>query len=276
MERVGEHPVPVGPLAVRWLAYELDELAQGSRRRRGRLENAGSAPWRSRGRRGRPALVPLARPARERDRVGWAADRISACRRARRDRRARGRRRRAAAAGELSTRVRPRRGVPLLVPGDRIGSLDLPVVVEPRIAERRLGVQLHGEPDAETKAALAAQEEPLVAEDAVAIAHLVPWALPAQDWSRLCSTRTRRATRAVGAAVEAGVTRRSAAARPLELGRRAKPALRPPAAPSVAAGRDSSPGPTKGCPPTREGRALRRSRGRQTSVAIRSSERLKT
>ena len=53
MERVGEHPVPVGPLAVRWLAYELGEQRSGlSTRARVRLANAGSAPWRSRGREG--------------------------------------------------------------------------------------------------------------------------------------------------------------------------------------------------------------------------------
>ena len=53
MERVGEHPVPAGPLAVRWLAYELSEQRSGiTTRARVRLENAGTAPWRSRGREG--------------------------------------------------------------------------------------------------------------------------------------------------------------------------------------------------------------------------------
>ena len=53
MERVGEHPVPAGPLAVRWLAYELEEQRAGvATRARVRLENAGTAPWRSRGREG--------------------------------------------------------------------------------------------------------------------------------------------------------------------------------------------------------------------------------
>ncbi len=58
------------------------------------------------------------------------------------------------------------------------------MIVEPRIAERRLGVEMHGGSDTETDAALVAQEEPLVTEDAVAIAHLVPGAIPAPDWSR--------------------------------------------------------------------------------------------
>src|SRR5688500_19497793 len=49
MDAVGEHPVPAGPLAVRWLAYGLPELRAGtSGTARLRLENAGSATWRSR------------------------------------------------------------------------------------------------------------------------------------------------------------------------------------------------------------------------------------
>src|SRR5262245_56014729 len=53
MERVGEHPVPAGPLAVRWLGYELEEQRAGvTTIARVRLENAGTAPWRSRDREG--------------------------------------------------------------------------------------------------------------------------------------------------------------------------------------------------------------------------------
>src|SRR6185436_1489222 len=53
MERVGEHPVPAGPLAVRWRGYELSEQRAGvTTSARIQLENAGSAPWRSRGREG--------------------------------------------------------------------------------------------------------------------------------------------------------------------------------------------------------------------------------
>ena len=48
MQRVGEHPVPVGPLAVRWLAYELPELRAGTTgTARLRVTNAGSATWRA-------------------------------------------------------------------------------------------------------------------------------------------------------------------------------------------------------------------------------------
>lgn len=67
--------------------------------------------------------------------------------------------------------------------------LERDVDVAPRIAERRLAVRISpGEPGpgAETKRALAGQEEPLVADerDAVAVAHLAPGCLPAADWSR--------------------------------------------------------------------------------------------
>jgi hypothetical protein len=47
LKGVGEHPIPAGPLAVRWLAYELDPPQAGAlTRARVALENAGSAPWR--------------------------------------------------------------------------------------------------------------------------------------------------------------------------------------------------------------------------------------
>jgi len=47
LEAVGEHPVPAGPLAVRWLAYELAPPQAGTPGlARVALENAGTAPWR--------------------------------------------------------------------------------------------------------------------------------------------------------------------------------------------------------------------------------------
>ncbi len=69
---------------------------------------------------GRPARLPLARPAREPDRLGRHPDAVPARSRARpggRDRRPGAR---AAAAGQLPPRVRPRRGAPLLVRGGRL------------------------------------------------------------------------------------------------------------------------------------------------------------
>jgi hypothetical protein len=47
VEAVGDHPVPAGPLAVRWLAYELEPPQAGTlKRARVSLENAGTAAWR--------------------------------------------------------------------------------------------------------------------------------------------------------------------------------------------------------------------------------------
>jgi hypothetical protein len=48
VEPVGEHPVPAGPLAARWLGYELEPPQAGTlTRARVAIENAGSAPWRN-------------------------------------------------------------------------------------------------------------------------------------------------------------------------------------------------------------------------------------
>jgi hypothetical protein len=47
LESVGNHPVPPGPLAVRWLALDVPPVQAGALARvRVELENAGSAPWR--------------------------------------------------------------------------------------------------------------------------------------------------------------------------------------------------------------------------------------
>ena len=165
MDRAGEHAVPVGPLAVRWLAYELEEPRAGvTGRARLRLENAGSAHWRSRGQEGVHVayhwLDPLGNP------IVWDGLRTP-----------------------FPHPVEPGATVeldlPVLAPRppgryrlafdlieelrfwfQEVGSvpLELPVDVRPRIAERRLGVVVHGGSAAETEAALAAQEEPLVSE----------------------------------------------------------------------------------------------------------------
>jgi hypothetical protein len=197
MRRVGEHPVPVGPLAVRWLAYDLPELRAGVEgRARLRLRNAGTAPWRSRGRAGVQLayhwLDPLGNP------LVWDGLRTPLPERVE-----------PGAEVELEARVlAPRPPGRYLLAFDlveelrfwfrEVGSheLELPVDVQPRIAER------HGGADAETEAALAAQEEPVVAEDAVALAHLVPGALPAPNWSRLLLDAHEEGYAAVGGAVE--------------------------------------------------------------------------
>ena len=204
MERVGEHAVPVGPLAVRWLAYELEEARAGvPGRARVRLENAGSAAWRSRGREGIQVayhwLDPLGNP------IVWDGLRTALPRIVE-----------PGEAVELDlTLVAPRPQGSYRLAFDlveehrfwfqEIGStaLEIAVHVKPRIAARRLQVVLHGPHDPETTAALAAQEEPLVQEDAQAFAHLVPGAMPAPDWSRLLLDAHEEGYAAVGPAIDA-------------------------------------------------------------------------
>jgi len=204
MERVGEHPVPTGPLAVRWLAHDVEEPRAGvAGRARLRLENAGSAPWRSRGTEGVQLayhwLDPLGNP------IVWDGIRTP-----------------------FPHAVEPGEAVevecPVLAPRspgsyrlafdlveelrfwfEEVGStpLELSVAVRPRIPDRRLRVVVHGGTSPETEAALAAQEERLAADDAVAVAHLVPGAVPAPDWSRLLLDAHEEGWAAVGGAIEA-------------------------------------------------------------------------
>jgi hypothetical protein len=210
MERVGEHPVNAGPLAVRWLAHEIGPARAGAvGTARVALENAGSATWRARGRTGvRLAyhwLDPLGNP------IVWDGTRA-----------------------ELPQPVAPGETVEVGVavaaprpPGSyllsfdlveefrfwfgEVGSatLDVPVQVAPRIAERRLRVIVTGASDAETTAALRAQEEPVVERDEVALAYLVAGAAPAPDWSRRLLDAHAEGWLAVGGAV-APASRRDA------------------------------------------------------------------
>jgi len=191
-------------LAVRWRAYELAEQRAGvTTRARVVLENAGSAPWRSRGREGVQLayhwLDPLGNA------IVWDGTRSA-----------------------LPEIVRPGETVELessltapRPPGryrlafdlveefrfwfQELGSatLDVPVDVRPRIDERRLAVRMHGPPDPEVDAALAAQEEPLVVDDPTAVAHLVSGAFPAPDWSRLLLDAHAEGYAAVGGAIDA-------------------------------------------------------------------------
>ena len=111
---VPSHPVPAGPLAVRWLAFEVCALQAGAHRPRAvELENAGQAAWR-----GRLRLVPLARRPRQRNRLGRPAH-ADAAARDRRPRRGRAQRPRPDPARALPARVRPRARRPLLAVGDR-------------------------------------------------------------------------------------------------------------------------------------------------------------
>jgi len=203
MERVGEHPVPVGPLAVRWLGYELPELRAGVvAAARVALRNAGTATWRTR----RESGVQLSYHWLD-DRgnaIVWDGVRV-------------GFERPVAPGGEVEVETLLRAPQP---PGRyrlafdlveelrfwfaEVGSppLELDVVVAPRIAERRLAVVVHGSEDAETAAALAGQEEPLVVDGAVATAHLVAGAIPEPDWSRRVLDAHAEGFAAVGGSIE--------------------------------------------------------------------------
>jgi hypothetical protein len=203
MERVGEHPVPVGPLAVRWLGHDVPELRAGVvAPARVALRNGGTATWRSRGESG----VQLSHHWLD-DRgnaIVWDGPRAAF-------------ERPVAPGEEVEVETLLRAPQP---PGRyrlafdlveefrfwfaEVGSwpLELDVVVAPRIAERRLAVLVHGGDDAETAAALSAQEEPLVATDAVATAHLVAGALPGPDWSRRVLDAHAEGFAAVGGSIE--------------------------------------------------------------------------
>jgi hypothetical protein len=203
MERVGEHPVPAGPLAVRWLGYELPVLRAGTE---GAVEvvlrNAGSATWRARGETG----VRLSYHWLD-DRgnaIVWDGPRVDFGG--------------AVAPGdevEVALRVRAPRPPGRyrlafdLVEEHRywfaeVGSapLELDVDVRPRIDERRLAVAVRGGESAETVAALAAQEEAVVQDEPAATAHLVAGAIPAPDWSRRILDAHAEGYAAVGGSIE--------------------------------------------------------------------------
>jgi hypothetical protein len=203
MQRVGEHPVPAGPLAVRWLAYELPELRAGTvAPARVRVENAGSATWRAGGDRG--VLFSYHWLDSRGNAIVWDGQRTP-----------------------LAFPVQPGETTELDVavgmpqpPGRYrlsfdvleefhfwwsdvgVTPLELEVEVRPRIDERRLGVAVQGGPDERTVAALAAQEEPLAEQDLVAVAHLVAGAAPAPDWSRRTLDALAEGYAAVGGSIE--------------------------------------------------------------------------
>jgi len=184
MERAGEHPVPAGPLAVRWLGWNLLEPVRAGRVTKAdvALENAGSIAWRQ-------ILISY----------HWLDDLGNAM-----------------VYGELwtpiATTVEPGMRIeqrvevrgPLRVARHRLAfdlvdegrlwfsevgntRLEVDVDVLPRI-ERALAVVLApGPPDlvAQSHRALEGQEEPLVAPgEEEALGYLAPGCLPAPDWSR--------------------------------------------------------------------------------------------
>lgn len=177
------HSVPAGPLAVRWLGYELPELRAGAlTTARIELENAGAAGWGGGTiQAAHHWLDPLGNP------IVWGAHGIAI-------EVPTGERR----IVELPVRAPTPPGRYLLafdlVNEDRywfadIGNtrLELDADVVPRITRRRLHVVVGDGSDAarrETERALAAQEEALAADEPDAVAYIVPGCLPAPDWSR--------------------------------------------------------------------------------------------
>jgi hypothetical protein len=196
VERVGEHPIPAGPLAVRWLAHGVGEVRAGALHTvRVALENAGAAPWRD-VKLSYHWLDPLGNP------VLWDGLRTDLA---------------VTAPGErLEVDARLRAPMP---PGryrlaldlvleyrywfETLGNapLGLDLAVRPRI-ERRLGAT------GVSNTVLQAQEEPLVAlEDAAAVAHLAHGVEPARDWSRRVLDAHQEGFALVGGSLDAGRNR---------------------------------------------------------------------
>jgi hypothetical protein len=191
-------PVPSGPLAVRWLGVDVGEVRAGVLGlAHVEVENAGSGTWRSRGSEG----VQLSYHWLDElgNAIVWDGVRSG-----------------------LREPVEPGRRVRLpfslrgpLPPGRYVLAVDLveegrywfaevgntppeeSVDVAPRVG-RALAAR------GGDAGALAAQEEPLVAEaEAQAIAHLAPNAAPAPDWSRRVLDAHQEGYAVVGGAVEA-------------------------------------------------------------------------
>ena len=255
VNRVGEHPVAAGPLAPRWLAWSLEPPRAGvdRRRARDRARERGHGDLALARRRRRAGVVPLARPARQPDRLGRAPDA------ARRTPSRPGEQIELELAvtaprppGALPARVRPRRGASVLVRRGRLhaarassstsrrGSTRATLAVaDPR--RRRIPPR---------RAALAAQDEPLAGRTrAAAVAHLVAGAIPPPGWSRLAP---RRARRGLGGGRDGGRARPAATAtlEPVARRRRPQPALRPAAAAARRCSTASSRPSTSGCRPT--------------------------
>ena len=235
MDAVGEHPVPAGPLAVRWLGVALPELRAGADALlRVRLRNAGSATWRS-----RPQQTGVQVAYHWLDPLGnaifWDGVRTAF-------------EEPVAPGDEVEVELdlvgqrppgRYRLALDLVDEGRfwfaDVGShaLELDVDVLPGIDERRLAVVVHGGDDAVTAAALAAQEEPVVESDGSAVAYLVAGAEPAPDWSRRILDAHAEGYAAVGGSIES----RDRALRPWAPGGGRNPTFdRPLLLPSLLAG----------------------------------------
>jgi len=186
---VPDYPIPPGPLAVRFLSYELPALrAATTVTATVELENAGTGTWHAFG----PAHIRLS--YHWLDRFGnvlvWEGLRVLP-------------------DEPVAPGTRLRLELPIAAPmppggyrlvldivdegrlwfGDLGGrTLDLDVEVGPRLTRRALAVQIAGEDEealSATHAALERQEEPLVDEnECEAVAFLAAGCEPASDWGR--------------------------------------------------------------------------------------------
>jgi hypothetical protein len=196
LERVGEHPIPAGPLAVRWLAQGLGNVKAGALHLVPlAFENAGAATWRDL-KLSYHWLDPLGNP------ILWDGLRtepgvVEPGRRV-----------------ELEARVRApippgryRLAFDLVIEyrywlGD-IGNvpLELEVAVRPRI-ERRLAVT-----GASDTVSQGLEEATVPLEEAEAVAHLAPGVEPAPDWSRRVLDAHQEGYALVGGSIDAGRSR---------------------------------------------------------------------
>ena len=243
-----------------------------------RLENAGSAPWRSRGQ-GRPAaLLSLARPARQRDRLGRHHERRSPTSWSR-------------ARPSSSPCPWSRRGLRGAIASPSTSSRSSGS--GSRSSDRRrstcrstwrraspsagLRVVVHGGSDPETRGgsrrAGRGDRRPRIQSP---LRTSSPAHRPPATGRDCCSTHTRRATRLSEARSTPSPVPTASGSPPWAPGRRTQPALRPALLfPSLLEGLE--PDDARRSPRLhRRGLAVRGTRRRQTSVAIRSSTRLKT
>jgi hypothetical protein len=200
MQPAGDHEVPAGPLAVRWLAYELPPIRAGALASpRVAVENAGAATWIPTG----PRRVCLAYHWLDelRNPIVWDGLWTALPHEVPPGTRA---------EAELKLRGpippgRYRLALDLVAEGrywfSEVGNaaLERDVEVRPRIARRALAVR-----GAEANA-LAMLEEPVVdEEDAEAVAHLAPGVVPAPDWSRRVLDAHEEGYAVVAGSIDAG------------------------------------------------------------------------
>lgn len=198
------HHVPTGPLAVRWLAYEVPTVRAGARSlARVELENAGSATWRSQGKEGvqlayhwldqlgNPIVwdgirTALERPVPPGDRIELPVALVGPM---------------PPGAYRLAFDLVHEHRFWFAEVGNSL--LELSVAVLPRLTRRALAVRILGDERlaAPTRAALAAQEEP-AAEEGEATAYLAAGCLPAPDWSRRILDAHEEGFVAVGGSIE--------------------------------------------------------------------------